>query len=80
MRSISRHSIGVKISANMPGGEEHNRALLDRYRALNPAIVDQALRRTINPNAFTFVVVGDAAKVRPQLAKLGLPIEEMQPR
>ena len=60
--------------------DDYYEQLAGRYRALNPAIVDQALRRAINPNAFTFVVVGDAAKVRPQLAKLGLPIEEMQPR
>ena len=29
---------------------------------------------------FVWVVVGDAAKVKPQLTKLGLPVEEIQPR
>ncbi len=52
----------------------------DRYRALGPAGVNQVLTSSIDPNAFVFVVVGDAAKVKPQLAKLGLPIEEMKPR
>ena len=34
----------------------------------------------IDPSKFVWVVVGDAAKVRPQLDKLGLPIEVVQPR
>ena len=36
--------------------------------------------RDINPDKFVWVVVGDAARVRPQLERLGLPIEVMQPR
>jgi hypothetical protein len=39
--------------------------------------LDQAARRLINPNDFVWVVVGDAARIRPQLEALGLPIEEM---
>ncbi len=46
-----------------------------KYRALNAGAVDQSLRAAIDPNGFTFVVVGDAAKVRPQLDKLGIPVE-----
>lgn len=46
-----------------------------KYRALNEAVVDQSLRGAIDPNGFTFVVVGDAAKVRPQLDKLGIPVQ-----
>jgi zinc protease len=49
-----------------------------KYRALNTAGVDQALRGAIDPNAFTFVVVGDAAKVRPQLDKLGIPVQVVE--
>jgi predicted Zn-dependent peptidase len=52
----------------------------DRYRALAAPGVNQVLKSSIDPNAFVFVVVGDAAKVRPQLAKLRLPIEQIQPR
>ena len=36
--------------------------------------------RYINPNNFVWVVVGDAARVRPQLERLGLPIEVMPAR
>jgi predicted Zn-dependent peptidase len=60
--------------------DDYYEQLAGRYRALTRPQVDAALRRAIRADGFTFVVVGDAAKVRPQLAKLGLPIEEMQPR
>jgi hypothetical protein len=44
---------------------------------MNKATLDATARRYINPNNFVWVVVGDAAVVRPQLQSLGLPIEEM---
>jgi zinc protease len=49
-----------------------------KYRAMTAADYDSAARRTLDPDKLTFVVVGDAAKVRPQLDKLGLPIETVQ--
>ncbi|MFL6734360.1 MAG: M16 family metallopeptidase, partial [Sphingomicrobium sp.] len=49
--------------------------LADKYRGLTTAQVDQALASMLNPNALLFVVVGDAAMVRPQLDKLGIPVE-----
>ena len=39
--------------------------------------LDQAARQAIRPNDLVWVVVGDAAKVRPQLEALGLPVEQM---
>ncbi len=48
------------------------------YRAMKTSDYDAAARATIDPGTMTFVVVGDAAKVRPQLDKLGLPIETVQ--
>ena len=50
----------------------------DRYRGLTRASTDQALRSALDPKGFVWVVVGDAAKVRPQLDKLGIPVEVMQ--
>jgi predicted Zn-dependent peptidase len=50
------------------------------YHGLDPAKVNSALRAAIDPNAIVYVVVGDAAKVRPQLAKVGLKAEEMKVR
>jgi zinc protease len=52
--------------------------LADRYRAMTVADFDKAARAAIDPDKLVFVVVGDAAKVKPQLDKLGLPIETVQ--
>ncbi len=52
--------------------------LADKYRALTQTGLDQAMRAAIDPNSFTWVVVGDAAKVKPQLDKLGIPVEVIQ--
>lgn len=49
-----------------------------RYRAQTVTTLDQAARAAINPKGFTWVVVGDASKVRPQLEKVGLPIEVVE--
>lgn len=49
--------------------------IADRYRALTGAQMDQAIRAAIDPSKFVWVVVGDAAKVKPQLDSLGLPVE-----
>ncbi|HYE27733.1 MAG TPA: pitrilysin family protein [Allosphingosinicella sp.] len=55
-------------------------AIADRYRGMTISTLDQAARRVIDPRKLVWVVVGDAAKVRPQLTGLGLPIEEVQPK
>jgi zinc protease len=49
-----------------------------QYRALTMASLDQAVRNVIDPKGFIWIVVGDAAKVRPQLQKLGMPIEVVE--
>ena len=45
------------------------------YQAQTQARLDAAARAAINPKNFVWVVVGEAAKVQPQLAKLGIPVE-----
>jgi zinc protease len=52
--------------------------LAPRYHALTAARTDAAIRGAIDPRGFTWVVVGDAAKLRPQLEKLGMPIEVVE--
>ena len=54
--------------------------LADKYRALTQAGLDQSMRGAIDPNSFTWVVVGDAAQVKPQLDKLGIPVEVVAAR
>lgn len=49
--------------------------ITQKYRAMTVAQLDAAARGSLDPNRFVWVVVGDAAKVRPQLDSLGLPVE-----
>jgi len=53
----------------------YQETLAAKYRGYDAAALDAAIRGTIDPNGFVWVVVGDAAKVRPQLDKLGIPVE-----
>ena len=53
--------------------------LADRYRALTTADLNRIARMNLDPRRLTWVVVGDAAKVRPQLVATGLAVEEMKP-
>jgi predicted Zn-dependent peptidase len=58
--------------------DDYYEKLPARYRALTTASLDQAARRMIDPAKFLWVVVGDAEKIKPQLEKLGLPIEDAE--
>ena len=55
--------------------DDYYEQLAERYRGQTRATLDAAARAAINPNQFVWVVVGDAGKVRPQLTKLGIPVE-----
>ena len=55
--------------------DDYYETLAARYRGQTTAAVDSAIRTAVSQRGFVWLVVGDAAKVRPQLAKLGLPIE-----
>jgi zinc protease len=46
-----------------------------RLRGMTRESMDASLRKLVKPDQFLWVVVGDAKKVRPQLEKLGLPVE-----
>ena len=47
------------------------------YGALTAATLNAAAAKELQPGHLVIVVVGDAKTVKPQLAKLGLPVEEM---
>jgi predicted Zn-dependent peptidase len=55
--------------------DNYYETLASRYRALTAADLDAAAKAAIDPNKLTWVVVGDAAKVKPQLDVLGIPVE-----
>ena len=48
--------------------------LADRYRAMDAKALDGAVRAAIDPDGFTWVVVGDRKRVLPQLQKLKIPV------
>jgi predicted Zn-dependent peptidase len=54
--------------------------IAERYRGMTSQVLDQRARQLIDPSKIVWVVVGDAAKVRSQLEKLGLPIEVVTPQ
>ncbi len=58
--------------------DDYFATLPDRYRAMTASDLDAAARSKIDPNRIVWVVVGDAGKIRPQLDKLGLPVEEIK--
>ena len=58
----------------------YQESLAAKYRSYNAASLDGAIRAAVDPKGFVFVVVGDAAKVKPQLDKLGIPVEVIEPR
>ena len=59
--------------------DDYYETVAAKYHALDVAGLDRAIRATVDPAKLVWVVVGDAAKVRPQLEKLGLPVEVAQP-
>jgi 16S rRNA G1207 methylase RsmC len=58
--------------------DNYYETLAPEYRSLTAAKLDQAARAALDPKGFTWIVVGDAAKVRPQLEKLGMPVEVVE--
>ncbi|MFM6853710.1 MAG: hypothetical protein ACKOUM_06485, partial [Sphingopyxis sp.] len=53
--------------------------LAGRYRTMTAQDMDSAIRAQVDPARFVYIVVGDAAIVRPQLDGLGLPVETVDP-
>jgi len=60
--------------------DDYFETLAPKYRAQTRASLDEAFRGAVVPEGFVWVVVGDAKVIRPQLEKLKMPIEVIQPR
>jgi len=69
---------GIARTVEFHRPDDYYTHLPDRYRALTAADLDAAARARIDPARIVWVVVGDAAKIRPQLDKLGLPVDEIK--
>ena len=71
--------LGAMMNIDMLGRpDNYYETLAPEYRAQTTASLDKAARSLLDPKGFTWIVVGDAAKVRPQLEKLGMPIEVVE--
>jgi predicted Zn-dependent peptidase len=71
--------LGAMLNIDMFGRpDNYYETLADKYRAQTTASVDQAARTALDPKGFTWIVAGDAAKVKPQLDKLGIPVEMVE--
>ena len=55
--------------------DDYYATVASEYRGMTQGALDSSIRALVNPDQFIWVVVGDAAKVKPQLEALGLPIE-----
>jgi len=55
--------------------DDYYDTVASRYRALTAEQMDKVIRSAIDPAKFVWVVVGDAKTVKPQLDRLGLPVE-----
>jgi predicted Zn-dependent peptidase len=66
---------GLVKNAQFQRPDDYYTRLAIRYPTLTAADLDKAARAAIDPAKLTWVVVGDAAKVKPQLDTLGLPVE-----
>jgi zinc protease len=55
--------------------DNYYETLASKYRALTAPELDAAAKAAIDPNKLTWVVIGDASKVKPQLDALGIPVE-----
>ena len=68
--------LGAMLNIDLLGRpDDYYETLAGRYRAQTRASLDRAARAAIDPKAFVWIVTGDSAKVKPQLDKLGLPVE-----
>jgi predicted Zn-dependent peptidase len=71
--------LGAMMDIDMLGRpDNYYETLAPEYRALTTARLDKAARAALDPKGFTWIVVGDAARIRPQLDKLGMPIEVVE--
>lgn len=55
--------------------DDYQTTLTGRYRGYTLPQLNGAIQAALDPKRITWVVVGDAAKVKPQLDTLGLPVE-----
>ncbi|OYX30018.1 MAG: peptidase M16 [Caulobacterales bacterium 32-69-10] len=69
----------LRSNALLGRPDDYWERVADRYRTMTTQQLDAAARKVIDPSKMVWVVVGDAATVRPQLQSLGLAVEDARP-
>jgi zinc protease len=66
---------GIQSNVTFKRADDYYDKLASKYRGMTAPEMDKSIRKILKPDQFVWIVVGDAAKVKPQLEGLGLPIE-----
>ena len=69
---------GIMRNDLMRRPEDYYARLPARFRSVTAAEADRAARSAIDPKGFTWVVVGDASRLKPELEKTGMPVEVVE--
>ncbi len=70
---------GLRTIAKFGRADDYYETLAATYEAMTAEEIDAAARATFSVDDLVYVVVGDAAVVKPQLDGLGLPVETVSP-
>lgn len=65
----------IAVNERLGRPDDYYARLPDTYRKIDAAALDGAAKAYFQPEGLVFVVVGDRAKVEPQLKSIGLPVE-----
>jgi predicted Zn-dependent peptidase len=68
----------LRSNALLRRPDDYWERVADRYRGMTAQQLDREIRAKLDPDEFVWLVVGDASVIRPQLATLNMPIEEMR--
>jgi predicted Zn-dependent peptidase len=68
---------GMEANVLYDRPDDYYETLASKYRGLTADQLDAAAKAAIDPGRLTWVVIGDAAKVKPQLDSLKIPVEVM---
>jgi zinc protease len=66
---------GLQTIVNYGRSDDYFETLAAKYQALKGSDLDDAARAKLDPSKILWVIVGDAAVVKPQLDELKLPVE-----
>lgn len=71
--------LGAMLNIDLLGRPDNYYETLEgKYRAQTQASLDAAARGALAAKSFVWIVTGDAAKIKPQLDKLGIPVEVVE--